>query len=120
MLKAAGGKGTYAEVAGIMGLAPNSMKKYTSAEWTGARPGWEALQGLGDYLGRDYRILFDGPDTPPAGIDPATWAAADETRKLFAITLFHKSESFLPEDFKAFSQMIESGVAIHRARKSRS
>ena len=119
-LRSGGGKGTYAEVALLMGLAPTSMKKYTSKEWTGARPGPEALQKLGDFLNRDYRILYDGPDTPPSGIDPATWASASETRKLFAITLFHKSEAFQPEDFRAFNQMIESGIAIHRARKSRS
>jgi hypothetical protein len=117
LLKASGGKGTYAEVALIMGLAPNSMKKYTAEEWTGARPGPEALRKLGDFLGRDYRILIDGPDTPPVGIDPVAWAMASEARKLFAITMFHKSESFLPEHFKAFNQIIDSGVVLQRARK---
>ena len=120
MLKASGGKGTYVEVALLMDLAPNSMKKYTSEEWTGARPGPDALRRLGDYLGRDYRILYDGPDTPPAGIDPTAWAAASETRKLFAITMFHKSESFLPEHFKEFNRLIDSGVVLQRARKARS
>lgn len=119
-LKAAGSKGTYAEVADLMELAPNSMKKYTSEEWTGAKPGPDALRKLGDYLGRDYRILFDGPDTPPVGIDPAAWALASETRKLFTITMFHRSEAFAPEHFKAFNQMVASGIALQRDRKSRS
>ena len=113
-----GGKGTKVEVAEVMGLAPNTMKKYTSTEETHQKPGVDALRLLGAFLGRDYRLLFDGPDMPPAGIDPKDWAEATEDRRSFAIRMFYQAAPLSKTQLDAIESMVKAGRELGRARRA--
>lgn len=110
--------GTKVEVALLMGMAPNSMKKYSGEKWNGERPGPEKLKALGDYLGRDYRLLMDGSDAPLETIPQADWDAASVGRRHFAIQMFYLGEGLPDSELDALTTMVKAGRSIGRARKA--
>ena len=102
--------GTNADVAELMDLAPQSLKKYLSPNGT-HKPGDDALRRLGDFLGYDYRMLLDDPGTAPPGIDPKYWEDADEDTKIFNKTMFSMSGTMTPEIRSVLIQMAKVGHA---------
>ena len=118
-LSQAGGKGTNVEVAQVMGLAPNSIRKYLSKVPSKHRPGTDALRRLGEYLERDYRLLLDGPDQAPEGISPAKWVETDEETRMFNNTMFSMTEGMTREQRKTIIEMIKLGQAIGKARRQK-
>ena len=118
-LRSGGAKGTNAEVATVMGLSPNSLKKYMAKEETKFKPGQDALRRLGDYLGRDYRSLIEGPDTAPDGINPIAWVETDEETKMFNNTMFSMTAGMTREQRKTIIEMIKLGQAMGKTRRQK-
>jgi len=119
LLKIQGHKGTKVEVALLMDLAPNSMKKYTAEKWEGAKPGAPAMRLLGDFLGRDYRLLMDGSDVAPEGIPQADWDAAPAELKGFTVKMFYQGRALAPEQLRAVEAMVKAGRELGRERRAR-
>jgi len=118
-MRQSGGKGTNAEIALVMGLAYNSLKKYLAADPGPHRPSWDAISKLGTFLERDYRLLMDGLDTSPEGIPQADWDSASEELKGFTIRMFYQGRPLAPEQLRAVEAMVKAGRALGRERKAR-
>jgi len=97
-------------VAKVMGLSLSTLYKYQGESLT-HKPSDEALRKLGDYLGRDYRILMDDPESAPPGIDLRSWNEADEDTKIFNKTMFSMSSTMTPEVRSVLIQMAKVGHA---------
>jgi len=97
-------------VAEMMGLALSTLYKYQGESLT-HKPSDEAMRKLGDYLGRDYRLLMDDPGSAPPGIDPKAWDEADEDTKTFNNTMFSMSGTMTPEIREVLIKMAKVGHA---------
>lgn len=96
-----------AEVAPVMGLTPNSLNKYLGKSPT-HRPSGEALKLLGDFLGRDYRLLLDDPLVAPDGAPGAAWANATEDQRIFADLMLHLGRDLTPEERKPIIELAKT------------
>jgi len=107
---------TNAAVSEYLGIAPTSLYKYLSPNGT-HKPGAEVLKKLGDLIGRDYRLLLDGPTTQPAWLDEDQWHGASEKDRMIASAMFAdiRAEDLTEEDkdelYKAWRE------ALARARR---
>ena len=108
--KAQMGAKSLGPVAEIMGLSLSTLYKYQGESLT-HKPSDEAMRKLGDYLGRDYRVLMDDPGTAPPGIDTKAWDETDEDTKIFNKTMFSMSHGMTPEIRSVLIQMAKVGHA---------
>ncbi|MCL1893948.1 MAG: hypothetical protein FWG02_06925 [Holophagaceae bacterium] len=98
-----------AVVSEYLGLAPTTLYKYLSKNAT-HKPSTDVLKRLGDFLGRDYRLLMDVPDRCPDGLEEDKWAEATERDKLIARAMFaditadQLTESEKDEIFRAYKE----------------
>jgi hypothetical protein len=104
-----------ADVAPILGLTPSSLNKYLGKSDT-HKPSAEALKLLGDFLGKDYRLLLEGPGAAPPGISEEDWLKVTDRTRVLASAMFEDLKSFPPEEQEAYYQLWLQGVRIGRAR----
>lgn len=106
------------DVATFIGLAANSVKKYTvMAVDNKHRPGVDKLKALGDILNRDYRVLLDEPDTAPLGVSQQVWHQADQDARSFAIAMFTEAVKLSPAQRKSALELIRSVREMGDTRK---
>lgn len=105
-----------AEVAPIMGIAPTSLNKYLGRSET-HKPSDEALKKLGDFLGRDYRVLLDDPEHAPPGVDPKRWAELTEKKRVLMSAMLEDLLAIPEGEEDAYFALWKQGQAIGRARR---
>jgi len=102
-----GGKpGSRVRVADAIGIAYNSLRKYTNPNEQTHRPGESAMKKLGEMLGRDWRQLLDEPESAPDGISPTLWDAADQDAKVWANIMVHESVNLTAKQRKMILEMV--------------
>ena len=104
-----------AAVAPLLGIAPTSLNKYLGKSPT-HKPSPEALKLLGDFLGRDYRVLLDDPIAAPSGIAEERWADADEDTQILLSALFEELMNFPPDEQARYVKHFKEGMALGKAR----
>jgi len=94
------------QVADVMGIAYNSLRKYCNPNELTHRPGEDAMKNLGEFLGRDWRQLLDEPEAAPNGISPTLWEAADQDAKTWSNIMVHESVNLTPKQRKMLLDMV--------------
>ena len=109
--KAKLGVKTNAEVAPIMGYAPSSLNKMLGKSAT-HKPGDDAMMLLGDFLGRDWRLLLKDSEKAPEGISQDLWAKLSSKKRIIATGLLTDLAE-IPEDVvDDYLELWERGIRI--------
>ena len=109
-----------AAVSERLGLTPSTLYKYLSASAT-HKPSPEALKKLGDLIGRDYRLLMDGPEHGPGWLDGGEWSELSERDRFIARTMFQDltadqlTEAEKDELFRAYKEAKERIMRLRKA-----
>lgn len=90
---------TNAEVAPIMRITPNTLNKYLAKSPT-HRASNDALERLGDFLGKDYRGLLDGPEGNYA------WSTAPAEDREFAMSVLNTLAATSGEEKEFFKRIV--------------
>ena len=99
----------------VMKVLPNTLNKWLGKSQT-HKPNPEALQLLGNFLERDYRLLLEDPGMAPPGIDPKKWSEASERTRVLASAMFQDLLSFPEDQQQVYYELWKKGQEIGRAR----
>lgn len=113
-----------AVVADYLGIVPASLYKYLSRSAT-HKPSNEVMKRLGDMIGRDYRLLLDGPEQRPDWAEEGEWSEASERDRLIARAMFQDltadqlTEAEKDEIYRAYREAKERVLRLRQAFQSR-
>jgi len=113
--KAKLGARSNAEVAPIMGYAPSTLNKMLGKSPT-HKPSDTALKLLGDFIGRDYRLLLDEPETAPEGISDELWAKLSKRKPIIAVSLLTDLETIPDGEVDNYLKLWDLGYKMGLAR----
>jgi len=105
-----------ADVAPIMGITESSLNKYLGKSET-HKPSPDKLKLLGDFLGRDYRLLLNNPGCAPSGLSATAWAEASNRTRVLASAMFEDLLQFPEGEQDEYYKLWKQGVQIGLARR---
>ena len=104
-----------ASVAPIMGYTPSSLNKFLGKSPT-HRPSSDKLKMLGDFIGRDYRLLIDDPESAPESISKSIWEESSESDRRLTIEILDVLKKIPEKEKHLYIQLIKNGIMIRDAR----